>query len=106
MILAQAPVFADLRMLYIAQAGYQPRDIQARSEDYRRQFGKDVKLTFAQYEEVYDLVQASSTKPVADFDVILADLIWMDDYVSRGILEQVPDHLAKQLERLRRETDF
>ena len=84
----------DLRMLYIAQAGYQPRDIQARAEDYRRQFGKEVKLTFAQYEEVYDLVQASSTKPSADFDVILADLIWMDDYVARGILEQVPDRLA------------
>jgi multiple sugar transport system substrate-binding protein len=81
-------------MLYIAQAGYQPRDIQARAEDYKRQYGREVKLTFAQYEDVYELVQASSTKPGADFDVVLADLIWMDDYVSRGLLEQVPDRLA------------
>jgi multiple sugar transport system substrate-binding protein len=88
---------ADLHMLYIAQAGYQPRDIQSRAEEYRRLYGNEVKLTFAQYEEVYDMIGASSAKPVADFDVVLADLIWMDDYVSRGILEPVPDALAAEI---------
>jgi multiple sugar transport system substrate-binding protein len=84
-------------MLYIAQAGYQPRDIQARAEEYRRVFGKEIKLTFAQYEEVYGLIGASSKGATPDFDVVLADLIWMDDYVSRGILEQVPERLAARI---------
>ena len=84
-------------MLYIAQAGYQPRDIQARAEEYRRVFGKEVKLTFAQYEEVYGLIGASAMSGTADFDVVLADLIWMDDYVSRGILEQVPERLSGKI---------
>ena len=88
---------ANLRMLYIAQAGYQPRDIQARAEEYRRAFGKEVKLTFAQYEDVYGLIGASAMSQAADFDVVLADLIWMDDYLSRGILEQVPENLSARI---------
>jgi multiple sugar transport system substrate-binding protein len=84
-------------MLYIAQAGYQPRDIQARAEEYRRVFGKEVKLTFAQYEDVYGLIGASAASRTADFDVVLADLIWMDDYMSRGILERVPERLSAKI---------
>jgi multiple sugar transport system substrate-binding protein len=87
----------NLRMLYIAQAGYQPRDIQARAEEYRRAFGKEVKLTFAQYEEVYGLIGAAAAHQTPGFDVVLADLIWMDDYVSRGILEQVPEKLSAKI---------
>jgi multiple sugar transport system substrate-binding protein len=88
---------ADLHMLYIAQAGYQPRDIQSRAEEYRRTYGKEVKLTFAQYEEVYDMIKASSARQTASFDVVLADLVWMDDYVARGILEPVPEALASEI---------
>ena len=84
-------------MLYIAQAGYQPRDIQARAEEYKRVFGKEVKLTFAQYEDVYGLIGASAAHQKPGFDVVLADLIWMDDYLSRGILEQVPDWLSAKI---------
>jgi multiple sugar transport system substrate-binding protein len=88
---------ANLRMLYIAQAGYQPRDIQARAEEYRRVFGREVRLTFAQYEDVYGLIGASAVSQSPDFDVVLADLIWMDDYLSRGILEQVPEKLGARI---------
>ena len=70
---------------------------QARAEEFRRVFGKEIKLTFAQYEEVYGLIGASSKSAAPDFDVVLADLIWMDDYVSRGILEQVPERLAAKI---------
>jgi multiple sugar transport system substrate-binding protein len=95
-VLSHTVAAASLRMLYIAQAGYQPRDIQARAEEYRRVFGKEIKLTFAQYEEVYELIGASS-HATPDFDVVLADMIWMGDYVSRGILEQVPEKLAARI---------
>jgi multiple sugar transport system substrate-binding protein len=84
-------------MLYIAQAGYQPRDIQARSEEYCRESVKEVKLTFAEYEDVYDLVIKAAAGARPDFDVVLADLIWMDDYVAKGILSPVPDFLAAQI---------
>ncbi|MGD0725044.1 MAG: extracellular solute-binding protein [Spirochaetia bacterium] len=96
-VLSRDASCANLRMLYIVQAGYQPRDIQARAEEYRRVYGKEIKLTFAQYEEVYGLIGASSKSATADFDVVLADLIWMDDYLSRGILEQVPEKLSAKI---------
>ena len=96
-ILCREAAGASLRMLYIAQAGYQPRDIQARAEEYKRVFGKEVRLTFAQYEDVYGLIGASAMSQTADFDVVLADLIWMDDYMSRGILEQVPEKLSARI---------
>lgn len=96
-ILCEEAAGADLRMLYIAQAGYQPRDIQARAEEYKRVFGKEVRLTFAQYEDVYGLIEASAMSQTPDFDVVLADLIWMDDYLSRGMLEQVPEKLSASI---------
>jgi multiple sugar transport system substrate-binding protein len=87
----------DVRMLYIAQAGYQPRDIQTRAEEYRRETGREVKLSFAEYEDVYSLIIQSAAKAKADYDVVLADMIWMDDYASRGILTPVPEGLALQV---------
>ena len=87
----------EVRMLYIAQAGYQPRDIQTCAEEYRRETGREVKLTFAQYEDVYTLILQSAARAKADYDVVLADMIWMDDYASRGILAPVPEALADEV---------
>ncbi len=96
-LFAQSGGSEALRMLYMSQSGYQPRDIQARAEEYLRETGKEVKLTFAEYEDVYDFIQRSSAKKTADFDVVLADLIWMDDYLAKGILDVVPGPLARQI---------
>ncbi len=98
--ICSAAAFAqDVRMLYIAQAGYQPRDIQTRAEEYRRETGREVKLVFAEYEDVYRLILQSASRSKADYDVVLADMIWMDDYDSRGILAAVPDALAEEVRR-------
>jgi multiple sugar transport system substrate-binding protein len=96
-LLAQSAGSETLRMLYMSQAGYQPRDIQARAEEYLKETDNEVRLTFTEYEDVYDLVQRSAAKRNADFDIILADQIWMDDYLAKRALSAVPERLAREI---------
>ncbi|WP_455381176.1 extracellular solute-binding protein [Salinispira pacifica] len=86
-----------LRMLYMAQAGYQPQAIQERAKEFTRATGVDVELTFAEYEDQYNLIAESAAGKIAPFDVILMDLIWTADFARRNIIDPVPQALVDKV---------
>ena len=45
-----------LRVIYMAQAGYDPRDVEQRGREFTEETGIEVTLRFEEYEDIYDLV--------------------------------------------------
>lgn len=88
-----------LTMLYMAQAGYQPSDIQDRAAAFEEETGVSVDVQFAEYEDQYNLIMASMEKPVADYDVILLDLIWTAEFAERRFIDPVPPDAAGDVRR-------
>ncbi|WP_319561012.1 extracellular solute-binding protein [Marispirochaeta sp.] len=86
-----------LRVIYMAQAGYDPRDVEQRGREFAEETGIEVAFQFEEYEDIYDLLTGDSGKSGA-FDVVLLDNIWTADFADRGILEPVPDNLRSQVE--------
>lgn len=87
----------DLRMLYMAQAGYQPQSIQERAREFTADTGVKVDLTFAEYEDQYNLIAAAAAGKIPNFDVILVDLIWTADFARRHIIDPVPPALQARV---------
>lgn len=86
-------------MLYMAQAGYQPSDILKRAGSFKEQTGIAVDLSFVEYEDQYSLIIESSKKNVADYDIILVDLIWTADFAERAIIDPIPSHLVQEVKQ-------
>ena len=99
MLVLQGASSEELTMLYMAQAGYQPADIQDRAAAFEAETGVSVDVQFAEYEDQYNLIMASMEKPVADYDVILLDLIWTAEFAERRFIDPVPPHAAADVER-------
>lgn len=86
-------------MLYMAQAGYQPSDILQRAKSFEEKTGISVDLSFVEYEEQYNLINESSKKTAADYDIILVDLIWTADFAERAIIDPIPSHLVDEVKQ-------
>jgi multiple sugar transport system substrate-binding protein len=86
-------------MLYMAQAGYQPSDIVQRAKSFEEQTGIEVNLSFVEYEDQYNLIIESSNKQVADYDIILVDLIWTADFAEAAIIDPIPPHPVEEVEQ-------
>jgi multiple sugar transport system substrate-binding protein len=98
LLLFSLVIYADpLRVIYMAQAGYDPRDVEQRGREFTEETGIDVTLRFEEYEDIYDLVTGRTGEGGA-FDVVLLDNIWTADFVDRGILEPVPEDLRRKVE--------
>ncbi len=89
----------ELNMLYMAQAGYQPSDILQRAKAFEEKTGTAVKLSFAEYEDQYNLIIDSSTKTKADYDIILVDLIWTADFAERAIIDPIPQYMTNEVKQ-------
>jgi multiple sugar transport system substrate-binding protein len=89
----------EIRMLYMAQAGYQPSDIIARAVSFEELTGIKVNLSFVEYEDQYNLIIASSGEDRALYDIILVDLIWTADFAEKGIIDPVPDYLVGEVKK-------
>ncbi len=94
---AYAGAEEELSFLYMAQAGYQPEDIQSRAEAYHRVSGRRVRVSFLEYEAMYEAIVASSAGESAAYDVVLTDLIWIADFVKRKLIEPVPASYAREI---------
>ena len=89
----------EIRMLYMAQAGYQPSDIIARAVSFEELTGIKVNLSFVEYEDQYNLIIASSGEDRALYDIILVDLIWTADFAEKNIIDPVPDYLVGEVRK-------
>lgn len=96
-LVAPALTGQNLTMLYMAQAGYQPPDIQQAAVQFEQQTGISVNVTFAEYEDQYKPIVESSGKDVADYDIILLDLIWTADFAERNFIDPIPPYLTEEI---------
>lgn len=89
----------EIRMLYMAQAGYQPSAIIVCAVSFEELTGIKVNLSFVEYEDQYNLIIASSGEDRALYDIILVDLIWTADFAEKNIIDPVPDYLVGEVKK-------
>ncbi len=87
---------AGLNVIYMAQAGYQPEQFEEMTREFTRESGIDVALNIVRYDEEYQKIVTSATSPVATYDVVLADLIWVAEFAEKGYVVPLDRSLAEK----------
>ncbi len=91
------PAPGGLSVLYMAQAGYQPKEIEERVEAWRAASGRPVRVTFLEYEDMYQAIATLCAVRPAGYDVVLTDLIWIADFARRGLIDPLPERIAVEV---------
>ncbi len=88
-----------LNVIYMAQAGYQPEQFEEMTREFTKRSGIEVALNIVRYDEEYQKIVTSATSPVATYDVVLVDLIWVAEFAEKKYvlpLERAMVERAKQ----------
>ncbi|MGE5586548.1 MAG: extracellular solute-binding protein [Bacillota bacterium] len=86
-----------LNVIYMAQAGYQPDEFEEMTREFARESGIRVALNFVRYDEEYQKIVTSATSPVATYDVVLVDLIWVAEFAEKGYVVPLDRGLAAKV---------
>ena len=86
----------SLTVLYMAQAGYDPLDVERRGAEFTRETGIEVDFRFEEYDDMYGIVTGEEGEK-GEFDVVLLDNIWTADFAAREILEPVPPDVQEYI---------
>ncbi len=88
----------SLTVLYMAQAGYDPLDVEKRGAEFTEETGVEVSFRFEEYDDIYDIVTGEEGRN-GEFDIVLLDNIWTADFADRDILDPVPSPVMEKVER-------
>ncbi|HOV13268.1 MAG TPA: extracellular solute-binding protein, partial [Spirochaetota bacterium] len=74
----------EINVIYMAQAGYQPEEIQKMTAEFEKIKDTKVNLTFVKYDEQHSQIVKSATSKDAIYDVFSLDLIWTAEFAEKG----------------------
>ncbi|MGE5588293.1 MAG: extracellular solute-binding protein [Clostridia bacterium] len=83
-----------LNVIYMAQAGYQPEQFEEMTREFTKETGIDVAVNIVRYDEEYQKIVTSATSPVATYDVVLMDLIWVAEFAEKNYVVPLDKGLA------------
>lgn len=89
--------FGKINVLYMAQAGYQPSDMEQMGALFTELTGIDVEFTFVKYDEMHDKIITSSAVPFGTYDVVLLDLIWTAELGEKQLVTPLDSYITKQM---------
>ncbi len=84
----------ELNVLYMAQAAYQPEDVESWAKIFTDITGIKVNVDFVKYDEQHEKVVASAIAATATYDVFSLDLIWTAEFASKGFCVPLDDKIA------------
>jgi len=84
-----------LNVLYIAQSGYTPDNMQMLRRMFTELSGIEIKLEAVNYDDAYKSISASA----AAYDVISFDQIWLADFVAKGLLAPLDKSITKNMQK-------
>lgn len=90
---AEAPA-AEINVLYMAQAAYQPEDVAGWARLFTDVTGIKVNVDFVKYDEQHEKVVASAIAATPTYDVFSLDLIWTAEFASKGFCVPLDDKIA------------
>lgn len=85
-----------LNVIYMVQAGYQPEQFAEMTREFTKESGIDVTVNFVRYDEEYQKIVMSASSPVATYDVVLMDLIWVAEFAEKGYVVPLERGLASK----------
>jgi len=89
--------FGDIHVLYMAQAGYQPEDMEQMGSLFSEITGINVNFTFVKYDEMHDKIITSSAVPFGTYDVVLLDLIWTAELGEKKLVTPLDSYITDEM---------
>lgn len=83
-----------LNVIYMAQSGYQPEEVQKMADDFQKKTGVKVNLNFVKYDEQYKEIIKSATSKEPIYDVFSLDLIWTSEFAEKGYCIDMTDKVS------------
>ncbi len=83
-----------LNIIYMAQAGYQPEEVQKMADDFTAKTGIKVNINFVKYDEQYKEIIKSATSKDPIYDVFSLDLIWTSEFAEKGYCIDMTDKVS------------
>lgn len=80
-------------MLYTAQSGYHPDDMQMLTKTFYNLSDIKVNIDYVSYAEQYDRIRKKATT----YDVVSLDQIWLADFASENLLLSLDAYLSKKM---------
>lgn len=74
----------EIRVIYMAQAGYQPEVVRDMADDFEKKTGIKVYINFVSYDEQHAKIVSSAKSNKPEFDVFSLDLIWTAEFARNG----------------------
>jgi len=84
----------QINVIYMAQAGYQPEEMQKMAEDFEKQSGIKVNISFFKYDEQHKEIVKSAMSKEAIYDVFSLDLIWTAEFAEKGYCIDMTDKVS------------
>jgi len=84
----------EIHVLYMAQAAYQPADVEMWAKIFTDVTGIKVNVDFVKYDEQHEKVVTSAVAATPTYDVFSLDLIWTAEFASKGFCVPLDDNIA------------
>lgn len=99
LLIVTIPSVAEINVLYMAQAGYQPDEYIEMARSFEAETGIKVKINFENYDDQYEKIIAETKKPISKYDVILLDLIWTAEFGEKHFVLPLDDELTPAMKK-------
>ena len=81
-----------INVLLMKQAGYTEEDVADMVQSFEAEHSDiDVQTTMVSYEALHDKIVTSAA--AGTYDVVLTDVIWPAEFVSKGLIEDITDRI-------------
>jgi len=84
---------SGIRMLYTAQSGYQPDELQMLSRMFTELSGIDVEIEYVSYEKQYHRILHAAS----EYDVISLDQIWLMDLIAQQLIAPLDKYITRKM---------
>ena len=99
LLIIAIPSLAEISVLYMAQAGYQPDEYIEMARSFQAKTGIKVNINFENYDDLYEKIIAETKKPISKYDVILLDLIWTAEFGEKKFVRPLDDKLTPAMKK-------
>jgi len=99
LLISAIPSMAEINVLYMAQAGYQPDEYIEMARSFEAETGIKVNISFENYDDQYEKIVAEAKKPISKYDVILLDLIWTAEFGGKYFVLPLDNKLTPAMKK-------
>ncbi len=93
-----APQPVVLKVLYMSQQGYSTTVLNKMGAEFHKEHPNvTIEFTFLPYPQLHSAILTSAAAPVAQYDVVLSDLIWTGEFAAKGYTVPLNNYIRQYI---------